>query len=268
MGHSPQDQLEPHVGLGGRPTRKMPGSPLTGDQRPLASPARTRTHAHTAHAAQSHTQHATPTPDGHPGRCEIPRRDATSATRGFPKAATSPGLPSLLHEFKRPRGEQDRCKCAAGFSWKQQLACSFIPPPPPTRRRLDMWPRGPTPTQETEVRKSRSPEFLGRGAEGAIKVERRGEWGGSSRGQTAARNKPPRVVTSRRKPPNLPRPQEGPSRGQRPRQPGGRSTPSRAVLPRLPRPRGPKRRANWGSTPTGVRGTHTREFSRSWSGTP
>lgn len=140
-----------HTGFGGTPTRRRPGSPLTGDQRPPLPLPPEPTHTPTRHSTpQSHTQHAKPFLPGPPGRCEIPRREAASATCGFPKAATSPELPSLLREFERPRGEQDQGERATGLSWKKQLASSFKPPPPcpPARRGLDVCPWGLAPTQE------------------------------------------------------------------------------------------------------------------------
>lgn len=144
---SPQDHLEPRGGFGGRPTRKMPGSPLTGDQRPhrLSRP-NLHTHPHGTRTP-SHTRRM---PNlfrlGTQQDAKFHRHMRHPPHVGFQKRPRVPSSPPSFMNLKGQEGSRTGV-CAAGLSLKKELASSFMPPPQ-KRRGLDMWPRGLTPTQE------------------------------------------------------------------------------------------------------------------------
>lgn len=168
--------------------------PLTGDQRPPSPLPPEPAHTPTRHSTpQSHTQHAKPFPPGHPGRCEIPRREATSATWGFPKAATSPELPPSLVNLKGQEGNRTSVSAQRDYvgrsSWLQ--ASSHHHPPRQQGEGLTCAPGASLPPRRSEARKSSEPCVPG--VAGDSVSRKKGRVGRFSWRQAAARNKLPRV---------------------------------------------------------------------------
>lgn len=190
----------------------MPGSPFNGDQRPhrLSRP-NPHTHPHGTRTP-SHT-HRMPNLFrlGTQQDAKFHRHMRHPPHVGFQKRPRVPSSPPSFMNLKGQEGSRTGV-CAAGLSLKKQLASSFMPPPQ-KRRGLDMWPRGLTPTQE--IRGEKGQRALSSQGAGGVRQGKKGRVGRVLLGANSSKKQTPQSRdTSRRKPPNLPSPQMGPTRDQ------------------------------------------------------